>query len=60
MNIAEFREYVAGLDGEKKEKANLWCTGIGLQKVDGLSTSEFLLDVAKKNIMRMMTMNLHS
>ena len=33
-----------------REKAYAWKTAIGLQKVDGLETSDYLLETAKKNI----------
>ena len=49
-NVEEFNEYLKHLDPCKKEIANNWKVGIGLQAVDGLHVSEFLLDVAKRNI----------
>jgi len=33
-----------------REKAYAWKTAIGLQKVDGLTTSDYLIETAKKNI----------
>lgn len=33
-----------------KKKAAAWQTAIGLQAVDGLTTSEYLLETAKENI----------
>ena len=33
-----------------KEKSYAWHTAIGLQAVDGLETSQYLIDTAKKNI----------
>lgn len=50
MKLEEFNEYLKHIDTSKKEIANNWKVGIGLQAVDGLHVSEFLLDVAKRNI----------
>jgi hypothetical protein len=50
MKLEEFNEYLKHLDSVKKEVANNWKVGIGLQAVDGLHVSEFLLDIAKRNI----------
>ena len=50
MKLEEFNEYLKHLHPSKKEIANNWKVGIGLQAVDGLHVSEFLLDVAKRNI----------
>lgn len=50
MKLEEFNEYLKHLNPSKKEIANNWKVGIGLQAVDGLHVSEFLLDVAKRNI----------
>ena len=45
-----FDEYVRQGEPDKKEKAYIWQTAIGLQAVDGLSTSEYLKEAAKRNI----------
>ena len=45
-----FEEYLKEKEPERAEKAYAWHTAIGLQAVDGLKTSEYLIDVAKKNI----------
>ncbi|MBQ8481415.1 MAG: antitoxin VbhA family protein [Alphaproteobacteria bacterium] len=50
MNIEQFNEYLKHVDTSKQEIANNWKTAIGLQAVDGLHVSEFLLDIAKRNI----------
>ena len=50
MNIEQFNEYLKHVDPSKREIANNWKTSIGLQAVDGLHVSEFLLDIAKRNI----------
>ena len=45
-----FEEFVNSSDPNIREKAQIWKTAIGLQKVDGLKTSEYLKEVAIKNI----------
>ncbi len=45
-----FEEYMRQKEPQKKEKGYAWHTAIGLQAVDGLETSQYLLDTAKKNI----------
>ena len=45
-----FEEYIRNLPPSKKEIGQAWSAAIGLQDVDGLKTSEYLLDTAKKNI----------
>ena len=50
INIADFDEYIRQGEPNKKEKAYIWQTAIGLQAVDGLSTSEYLKEAAKRNI----------
>lgn len=46
----KFDEYIRQGEPDKKEKAYIWQTAIGLQAVDGLSTSEYLKEIAKRNI----------
>ena len=46
----DFEEYIRQGEPDKKEKATLWRTAIGLQAVDGLKTSEYLKETAKKHI----------
>ncbi len=46
----ELEEYLKQGEPEKAEKSAAWQTAIGLQAVDGLSTSEYLLDTAKRHI----------
>lgn len=48
--IVAFDEYIRQGEPQKKEKAYLWRTAIGLQKVDGLTPSDFLLEKAQENI----------
>ena len=50
FNIGDFDEYIRQGEPDKKEKAYIWQTAIGLQAVDGLSTSEYLKETAKRNI----------
>ena len=46
----ELSEYIKQGEPEKQEKAKNWETAIGLQDVDGLKPSEYLLDTAKEHI----------
>lgn len=46
----ELSEYIRQEEPEKKEKSEAWQTAIGLQAVDGLRTSEYLLETAKDHI----------
>ncbi len=45
-----FDEYLRQGEPNKAEKAKVWKTAIGLQKVDGLKPSEYLIETAKQNI----------
>ncbi len=45
-----FDEYLRQGEPDKSEKAKVWKTAIGLQKVDGLVPSEYLIATAKENI----------
>ncbi len=46
----DFEEYIRHTDASKKDKTFAWSTAIGLQQVDGLKTSSYLYETAKKNI----------
>ncbi len=48
--IPEFEEYIRQGEPDQKAKATLWQTAIGLQAVDGLKTSEYLRETARRNI----------
>lgn len=48
--FASFDEYLRQGEPSQKESAENWKTAIGLQAVDGLQPSAYLLDVAKRNI----------
>lgn len=50
INIEDFDEYIRQGEPDKREKAYIWQTAIGLQAVDGLSTSKYLKETAKRNI----------
>lgn len=45
-----FDEYIRQGEPEKKERAEAWRVAIGLQAVDGLKTSEYLQETARRNI----------
>ena len=46
----ELEEYIKQGEPDKAEKSEAWQTAIGLQAVDGLNTSAYLLDTAKEHI----------
>lgn len=46
----DIEEYIKQKEPEKVEKAYNWQTAIGLQDVDGLKTSDYLISLAKDNI----------
>lgn len=48
--FAYFDEYLRQGEPSQKESAENWKTAIGLQAVDGLQPSAYLIDVAKRNI----------
>ena len=50
MNQDPFQEYMRDSEPEKRKKVYAWRTGIGLQAVDGLKTSDYLLHTAVRNI----------
>ncbi|MBR4801309.1 MAG: Fic family protein [Bacteroidales bacterium] len=50
VHILNFDEYLRQGEPGKKEKAEIWRTAIGLQDVDGLKTSDYLKETAKRNI----------
>ena len=45
-----FDKYIRQGEPDQKEKAEAWRVAIGLQAVDGLTTSEYLQDTARRNI----------
>ncbi|KOE66251.1 Fic family protein [Aggregatibacter actinomycetemcomitans] len=50
MTKDPFAEYIRHVEASKKEKGYAWKTAIGLQDVDGLKPSRYLIDTAIKNI----------
>ncbi len=48
--MSEFDEYIRQGELGPKQKAEAWQTAIGLQDVDGLKPSSYLLDTAKRHI----------
>ncbi len=45
-----FDEYIRQGEPDEKKKASIWQTAIGLQAVDGLKTSDYLKETARKHI----------
>lgn len=45
-----FDEYIRQGEPQKRERAEAWRIAIGLQAVDGLTTSDYLQETAKRNI----------
>lgn len=50
MEKDPFKEYMKESEPDKAGKSYVWSTAIGLQAVDGLKTSEYLLHTAIQNI----------
>jgi len=50
MDKDPFKEYKIQSESNKRYKSYAWHTAIGLQAVDGLKTSRYLIDTAVKNI----------
>ena len=50
MEQNPFKEYIKETEPEKRDKGYAWHTAIGLQAVDGLRPSKYLIDTAIKNI----------
>lgn len=50
MNHDPFKEYIRESEPDKRDKGYAWHTAIGLQAVDGLKTSEYLVHTAVRNI----------
>ena len=49
-DMSEFDEYIVHGEPGQREKADAWQTAIGLQNVDGLKVSSYLLDTARQHI----------
>ena len=50
LNRDPFQEYIRESEPDKRDKGYAWHTAIGLQAVDGLKTSEYLVRTAVRNI----------
>ena len=50
MNQDPFKEYIRESEPDKRDKGYAWHTAIGLQAVDGLKPSEYLVHTAVRNI----------
>ena len=50
VNNDPFKEYIKETEPDKRDKGYAWHTAIGLQAVDGLKTSEYLVHTAVRNI----------
>lgn len=50
MEIDPFKEYLKESEPDKKNKVYAWRTAIGLQDVDGLKPSQYLIETATQNI----------
>ena len=48
--MTDFEKYIRQSEPHKREKGYAWQTAIGLQAVDGLKTSDFLLQTARQHI----------
>ena len=55
--MENFDEYLRQGEPNKAEKAKVWKTAIGLQQVDGLKPSEYLIETAKQNIEGVITLD---
>ena len=56
MEKDPFKDYLRESEPDKAGKGYAWSTAIGLQAVDGLKTSEYLIDTAIQNIEGKITM----
>lgn len=48
--MIDFEEYIRQGEPQKREKGYAWQTAIGLQAVDGLKPSDYLIETARKDI----------
>ena len=55
--LKELGGYFKAEEPGQRERADAWATAIGLQKVDGLTPSQFLFDTAKDHIEGRITQN---
>ena len=57
QNLSMFDKYVNSPDPSVRECANNWRTAIGLQAVDGLTVSDYLIQLAVRNLEGELTMD---
>ena len=57
QHYIDFDAYIRQGEPAQREAAYAWSTAIGLQAVDGLKTSEYLNDLARRNIEGELTMD---
>ncbi|MDR1019739.1 MAG: antitoxin VbhA family protein, partial [Synergistaceae bacterium] len=50
LTAAELEEYIVQGEPEQREKSYYWKTAIGLQAVDGIKPSDYLIETANENI----------
>jgi len=55
--MQNFDEYIIQGEPSQKVKAQIWQTAIGLQDVDGLKPSDYLIETAKENIENKITIS---
>ena len=48
--MIDLENYKTQGEPDQRERGYIWHTAIGLQKVDGLTTSDYLIETANKNI----------
>ena len=46
----DFDDYYEATEPGRRERASAWATAIGLQEVDGLKPSKYLIETAKRHI----------
>ncbi len=55
--MTDFEEYMRQGEPQKREKSYAWQTAIGLQEVDGLKPSDYLIETARRHIEGDVTMD---
>jgi len=48
--LIDLDNYMIQGEPDQKERGHIWHTAIGLQKTDGLKTSDYLIEIANRNI----------
>jgi fido (protein-threonine AMPylation protein) len=57
LTAAELEEYIVQGEPEQREKSYYWKTAIGLQAVDGIKPSDYLIKTANENISGTITLD---